>query len=88
MIPDNSAFLSPYLGSVINYRPGGGGEFKFYPIKKGGGAEEVLVMLKGNTKRVFRTQELDVLAMLKGGGGGGAQRVVLKVSYMRSNTLY
>ena len=29
---------------------GGGGHVKFYPYEKGGGAEKVLAMLKGDTK--------------------------------------
>ena len=31
------------------YKTGGGDHVKFYPYKKGGGAENVLAMLKGGT---------------------------------------
>ena len=37
------------------YKTGGGGHVKFYPYKKGGGAEKVLTMLKGGHKRFWGT---------------------------------
>ena len=51
---------------------------KFYPYKKGGGVEKVLALLKGRDTKSFEVvlkQELEVLAILMGGGGGwrGAQ---------------
>ena len=47
----------------------GGGQVKFYPYKKGGGAERGLTMLKaGATKsvEVVLTQELKVVAIVMG----------------------
>ena len=71
---------------VTKYRDGGGG--KFYPYKKGEGAEKISAMLKGGTTsfEVVLTRELEVLAILKGGaksfhplkgGGGGAKSFTL-----------
>ena len=45
---------------VTNYGEGGttkqevGGQVKFYPFKKGGGAEKFLAMLKGGATQTFR----------------------------------
>ena len=51
---------------------GGGRQVKFYPYKKGRGAEKFLAILKGGCTKGFGvvfTQELEVLAILEGGGG-------------------
>ena len=66
-------------GLVTNYGEGGlqngkGGQVKFYPYKRGGGGslKKVLAMLNGgDTKRfeVVLTWELEVLAIVMGGGG-------------------
>ena len=58
------------------YKMEGGGTVKFYPYKK---AEKVLAMLKwggGGGRTSFAlvlTRELEVLATLMGGWGGGAK---------------
>ena len=48
----------------------GGGACEVLPLQKGGGAEKVLAMLKGGTKsfEVVLTRELEVLAIVMGGG--------------------
>ena len=79
-------------GLVTNYGEGGlqngrgGGKWSLTPTKGGGGAENVLAMLKGGTKsfEVGLTRELEVWAIVMGGGaqkvfiieGGGAQKVL------------
>ena len=35
------------------YKTGGGGHVKFYPYKKGGGAEKVLAILKGGHNKFW-----------------------------------
>ena len=40
---------------------------KFYPYKKGGGAEKVLAVLKGGHKQFWRNIYVAVLAILKQG---------------------
>ena len=37
-------------GRGLGYKTGGGGDVKFLHLRKGGGAEKVLAMLKGGTK--------------------------------------
>ena len=68
-------------GLVTNYGGGGGGlqngrgACEVLPLRKRGGAEQVLAMLKGGGTTSFEvvlTRELEVLAIVM---GGGAQKV-------------